>query len=69
MRKQITSGKYRSFMPRPENEQRLAMASRLGINISEIINDALAASLEKQLQQKFKSIQSELAGVATTLTR
>ena len=60
MRKQISSGKYRSFMPRPENEQRLALASRLGINISELINDTLAASLEKQLQAKFKKIENEM---------
>ena len=69
MRKQITSGKYRSFMPRPENEQRLALASRLGINISELINDSLAANLEKQLQEKLKALQTELASADTTFTR
>ena len=28
-------------MPWPENEQRLALASRLGLNVSEILNEAL----------------------------
>ena len=60
MRKQITSGKYRSFMPRPENEHRLSIASRLGINISELINDSLSASLERQLAFKFKEMEKEM---------
>lgn len=50
----------RSFQAWPENEQRLAIASRLGINVSEIINEALSANLEKTLQKKFKEIEAEM---------
>jgi NTP pyrophosphatase (non-canonical NTP hydrolase) len=59
----------RTFQPWDENEQRLSMASRLGINVSELINETLRGKLDEILNQKTKQLQKELAGMTTTLTR
>ena len=50
----------RAFQAWPENEKRLAIASQLGINISELINEALQANLEKALQVKMKKMETAL---------
>ena len=50
----------RSFQAWDENEKRLAIASRVGINVSEIINEALQKSLEGVLKAKFDELQNEL---------
>jgi hypothetical protein len=58
--------KYRSFMPWPENEQRLADAKRLGINVSELINEVLNERLETALRGKTEKLQKELNMVRDT---
>ena len=53
----------RTFQPWQENEQRLAIAQRIGINISELINEVLKERLDSALNQKTKQLQKELAGM------
>ncbi|MEN9575629.1 MAG: hypothetical protein RL514_3484 [Verrucomicrobiota bacterium] len=55
--------KYRSFVAWPTNEQRLAAASRVGINVSELINEVLEERLEQALNTKTKKLQKELEGM------
>ena len=56
--------KYRSFMPWPENEQRLEMASKIGLNVSELINEALAGGkLDAALKEKSRQLQTQLNAV------
>ena len=55
--------KYRSFVAWPKNEQRLAAASRVGINVSELINEVLEERLEQALNTKTKKLQKELEGM------
>ena len=64
MRKKFTSGKYCSFMPLPKNEKLLAIARRLGINISELVNETLEAKLDDVLKMKIKKVESELEDLA-----
>ncbi len=56
----------RAFQAWPENEKRLSIASRMGINVSELINESLAASLEKQLEDRFQKLQTEIKMVRDT---
>jgi hypothetical protein len=58
--------KYRTFVAWPENEQRLALASRLGINVSELINEALKGKLDDVLKKKTADLQEALKMVRDT---
>jgi hypothetical protein len=55
--------KYRSFVPWPENEKRLEKAQTLGLNMSEILNEALEQRFDDILKQKSKRIQAALVAV------
>lgn len=55
--------KYRSFVAWDKNEQKLAAAQKLGINVSELINETLNGSLDTVLNSKIKQLQKELAGM------
>ena len=44
----------RCFQATPSNEKRLTIASRLGINISELIDQFLEETLEKNLEAEIK---------------
>ena len=46
-----------SFKPWPENEQRLAFAGRIGVNVSELINEVLRERLEQALEEKPKKLR------------
>ena len=50
----------RSFQAWPQNEHLLSIASRVGINVSEVINESLDANLERVLKEKLKKIESEM---------
>ncbi len=50
----------RSFKPTPENEKRLAFAGRIGVNVSELINEVLRERLDAALAKKTKELQKEL---------
>ena len=46
-------------MPWPENEQRLALASRLGLNVSEILNEALEQRFDDILKIKASTLEKQ----------
>jgi hypothetical protein len=51
----------RAFQPWPENEQRLEMAQKIGLNVSELINEALAGGkLDAALNAKSRQLQTQL---------
>ncbi len=52
--KQGKSGPLRAFRPWPENQERLEYAEKLGLNLSELINEALKRELRDQIQRVVK---------------
>ncbi len=52
--------KTRTFQPLPEVEQRLELASRVGLNVSELVNEILKENLERAMNQKIAKLQKEL---------
>ena len=48
-------------MPRPENRERLNFAEEVGLNVSEVINDALAQCAKKIIEQKVKAKREALS--------
>ena len=46
--------KMRNFRPTPKNEERMALAASLGLNVSAMINEALDERFEVILRQKSK---------------
>jgi hypothetical protein len=52
-----------TFRPWPENQKRLELASRIGINVSELINEVLEQKLDDALKRKSKQIQNELNAI------
>ena len=60
MRKQVSAGKYRTFMPIPEVQQRLELAGKVGINVSEMINEILKENLERATKARIAKLQKEL---------
>lgn len=59
----MSKSKYRSFRPWPENQKRLELADRLGLNVSEIINEVVEERFEAVLKQKSRKIQEALEAV------
>jgi hypothetical protein len=55
-----TTRTVRSFQPTPDNEKRLAFASRIGVNVSELINEILKDRLDDALTKKTRELQKEL---------
>ena len=53
----------RNFRPWPKNQKRLELASNLGLNVSEIINEVIDAKFDDVLKQKSKKIQAALQAV------
>lgn len=51
----------RSFKPWPENQERLAFAEKLDLNVSEIINEVLRDYLKPHLERKTKQIREVLS--------
>ena len=52
--------KQRNFRPSPANAKRLDIASRLGLNVSELINEVLEERLDYALNQKSRALVAEL---------
>jgi hypothetical protein len=52
--------KARGFRPSPENAERLDYAEKLGLNISELINETLNDHLPEKMSAKVKAKQQEL---------
>lgn len=51
----------RTFVPWPENRERLEIASKLGLNVSELINEALEASAKKIIEAKTRKLREALS--------
>jgi len=51
----------RSFKPSKENQERLELAKRLGINVSELINEALAKVGKQIIESKAKKLREALS--------
>jgi post-segregation antitoxin (ccd killing protein) len=51
----------RSFKPWPENQERLELADKLGINVSELINEALQRAARKIMEEKTKQLREALS--------
>jgi post-segregation antitoxin (ccd killing protein) len=53
--------KNRTFRPWPENQERLELAEKLGINVSELINEALNRAGRKIIKEKTKQLREALS--------
>jgi len=51
----------RNFRVWPENQERLEFAEKVGLNVSEVINEALTKSLKVTLEAKLKKMREQLA--------
>ncbi len=52
---------FRGFRPSRENEKRLQLAQRLGLNLSEVVNESLELHFESYLNRKAEKIKAALA--------
>ncbi len=53
--------KLRSFKAWPENEERLEFAGKIGLNVSEVINESLSKVLKVTIDTKAKKVHEALA--------
>lgn len=51
----------RNFKPWPKNQERLEIADRLGLNVSELINEALERVAKKIIEEKTKAVREALS--------
>jgi hypothetical protein len=51
----------RSFKAWPENQERLAFAERVGLSVSEVINEVLKQNLKHHLETKTKRLREALS--------
>lgn len=51
----------RTFRAWPENQERLEFADKVGLNVSEVINEVLAKSLKVTLEKMLKEKREQLA--------
>ena len=57
----MSKRQFRSFSPWPENQERLEFANRIGLNVSEVINEVLKQNLKRHLETKTKKIREQLS--------
>ena len=50
------TNKQRSFRPWPDNEKRLEQASKVGFNVSELVNEILRDNFDKYVLRKCEEI-------------
>lgn len=53
--------KPRTFKPWKENQERLEFAEKIGLNISELINELLKDHLKPRLEKKVKAVREAVA--------
>ena len=53
--------KSRTFKAWPENQERLAFAEKLDLNVSELINEVLQKHLRQHLESKTKKLRDALS--------
>ena len=51
----------RTFRPWEQNQERLELADKIGLNVSELINEVLREHLSKHMQTKAEKIRQALA--------
>jgi hypothetical protein len=51
----------RTFQPWPKNRDRLAFADKVGLNVSELINEVLDDHLKKHLEAKANKIREAVS--------
>lgn len=51
----------RNFRPWPENQERLELADKYGLNVSELINEVLQRHLKTHLEHKAKELREALS--------
>ena len=51
----------RNFKPWPQNQERLEFAENLGINVSELINEALDRVSRKIIEEKTRKLREALS--------
>ena len=51
----------RNFRPWPKNQERLELADRLGLNVSELINESLDRAAKRIIEEKTKSLREALS--------
>ena len=57
----MEKAKHRTFRPWPENQERLEFAEKLDINVSDVINEALAESAKKVIERRVQLIRKVLS--------
>jgi hypothetical protein len=57
----MAAEKNRTFRPWPENQERLAFAEKLDLNVSELINEVLERHLKDHLHTKTKKLREALS--------
>jgi hypothetical protein len=55
----------RNFRPWPENQKRLELAQSLGLNVSELLNEAFAAKFDDLLKIRKNKLQAALSAVGS----
>lgn len=50
-----------AFRAKPENQERLEFAEKLGLNVSELINEILKDTLKPRLEKKVKAVREAAA--------
>ena len=55
-----------TFRPWPKNQEKIQLASRCGINVSELVNEILAENVDRALKEKSEKIKKELEMVRGT---
>ena len=53
--------KQRSFRPSPKNQERLEFADRIGLNVSELINEVLEKHFKALMEAKARNIREALS--------
>ena len=51
----------RNFKPWPKNQERLDLADKLGLNVSEVINEALERVAKKIIEEKTRTLREALS--------
>ena len=51
----------RTFRPTAENQERLELADRIGLNVSELINEVLEKHFNSHLENKARTIREALS--------
>ena len=51
----------RNFRPWPQNQERLELADKLGINVSELINESLEKAARKIIEDKTRKLREALS--------